>query len=139
MKNFRLLLVVLAALALFAGGCGTEDSVTLPTVDTVPPVPPVNVQVGYESNAIAIRWAENAETDLAGYKIYKSSFRDGPFRLETSGLVYCPWYFDEGLPMDMTYYKVSAVDQSGNESAFSQIVGFYYNTDTKRQPEAPTE
>jgi fibronectin type 3 domain-containing protein len=139
MNKFSLLLLVLAGLALFAGACGTEDGVSLPTVDTVPPVPPVNVQVGFESNSITIRWSENAEIDLAGYKLYKSSLRDGPFGQETSGLIYCPWYFDHGLPMEMTYYKVTAVDQSGNESAFSQVVGFYYNTDTKRQPVAPAE
>lgn len=139
MRNSKHLFVLMAALVVFAGACGQEGGGSQPTVDTVPPIPPVGVQVQAEHDLVAITWTENAEIDLAGYRLYRSSFRDGPFGSVTSNLLYCPWFYDEVLPMQMTYYKVTAVDQSGNESAFSQIVGVYFNTDTKKQPESPVE
>jgi len=139
MKNLKHLVVVAAALLVFAGACGNEGSDGLPNVDTVPPVPPVGVQIQAEDDLVAVRWEANAEIDLAGYRLYRSSYEDGPFGMVSSNLVYCPWFYDDVISMQMTYYKVTAVDQSGNESAFSQLVGIYYNTDRKTQPDAPSE
>ena len=139
MRNLTLMFVFLAGLYILAGGCGTEDGTLKPAVDTVPPIAPVGVQVGFESDLIAVRWTQNAETDLAGYKLYSSSEADGPFGLVTANLLYCPWYFDNVLPMAMTYYKVTAVDESGNESAFSQVVGLYYNGDRKPNTVIPVD
>jgi hypothetical protein len=139
MRDPKLLFVFVVGLFLFAGACGNDDGSALPEVDTVPPIPPVNVQVAFESDMISIRWADNAEPDLAGYRLYKSSHKDGPFGTVTSDILYCPWYFDEVLPMEMTYYKVTAIDESGNESAFSQIVGLYYNSDRKGRTVIPVE
>jgi fibronectin type 3 domain-containing protein len=139
MRNLKHLFVVIAALLMFAGACGNEGGDGLPTVDTVAPVPPTGVQLQADHDLVAVRWDENAEIDLAGYRLYKSSFEDGPFGIVSSNLVYCPWFYDKVLAMEMTYYKVTAVDASGNESAFSQIVGIYYNTDRKTQPDAPSE
>jgi hypothetical protein len=139
MRDLKLLFVVLAGLIIFAGACGKEDNLGLPTVDTVPPAPPVGVQIQSGTELVAVRWSENAESDLAGYRVYKSSDKSGPFNQVSEELVYCPWFYDEVLPMEMTFYKVTAVDQSANESAFSQLVGVYQNTDRKDYPEAPVE
>ena len=139
MTNSKHLFVLMAALVVLVGACGQEGGGSQPTIDTVPPIPPVGVQIQAEEDLVAITWDDNAEIDLAGYRLYRSSFEDGPFRAVTSNLVYCPWFYDEVLPMQITYYKVTAVDESGNESAFSQIVGIYCNTDRKTQPEAPIE
>ena len=139
MKNLKHLVVVAAALLVFAGACGNEGSDGLPGIDTVPPIPPVGVRVQAEDDLVAVRWEANAEIDLAGYRLYKSSYEDGPFGMVSSNLVYCPWFYDDVIPMQMTYYKVTAVDQSGNESAYSQLVGIYYNTDKKAQPDAPSQ
>jgi hypothetical protein len=141
MRDLKLVFVVLAGLIIFAGACSKEDNLGLPTVDTVPPAPPVGVQIESESESelVAVRWSENAESDLAGYRVYKSSDKNGPFNQVSEALVYCPWFYDEVLPLEMTFYKITALDQSGNESAFSQLVGVYYNTDRKDHPEAPVE
>jgi hypothetical protein len=139
MRYSKQLFVIFAVLIVFSGACGREGGDGLPTVDTVPPVPPVGLQIGAEGGLVAVRWEENAEVDLAGYRLYRSSFEEGPFGVATPNLVYCPWFYDDVLPMQKTYYKVTAVDQSGNESAFSQIVGIYYNTDNKVHPDAPSE
>jgi fibronectin type 3 domain-containing protein len=139
MSSSKHLLVLFAALVVFAGACGNEGGAGLPTVDTVPPVPPVGVQIRTQADQVVVTWYDNAEIDLAGYRLYRSSSVDGPFGVVSTALVYCPWFYDEVLAMQTTYYTVTAVDQSGNESAYSQTVGIYYNTDNKRVPEAPIE
>jgi hypothetical protein len=139
MTNSKLLVVIVAALVLLAGACGKESGDTLLTVDTVPPAPPVGLEIQAENDLVTVRWDENAEPDLEGYRLYRSSEKDGPYKTATSNLLYCPWYYGQVLPMEMTYFKVTAVDRSGNESAYSRIVGIYNNTDRKRQPDNPIE
>ncbi len=128
MRTRRLVFALAAALVLMLGACGNDSSPGLPEVDTVPPNPPVGLQVDDNAGGVRISWTENAETDLAGYRVYRSSNEEGPFRRISSGLVLCPWYYDTPTAMAMTYYRVTAVDESGNESAFSDIIGVYYNT-----------
>jgi fibronectin type 3 domain-containing protein len=139
MRDLRLLFVFVAALLVFGGACSREGGAVLPAVDTVPPIPPVGLQANLESDDVVVRWAENAEPDLAGYRLYKSSQEEGPYGSVAGTLIYCPWYHDEVIPVQTTFYKVTAVDQSGNESAFSQIVGVYYNIDRKTGPDVPVE
>jgi fibronectin type 3 domain-containing protein len=121
----KLLPVVAAAFLMVIVSCGSEESIT--AVDTVPPIAPVGMALDEESYHVCISWAENAEPDLAGYNLYSSSNEEGPYSKVNYELLLCPWYYDAPTPMDMTYYKVTAVDQSGNESAYSDIMGIYFN------------
>ncbi len=123
---------VVVAVALFAfvvclSSCGKQEGSVSPVTDTVPPNPPAGLSIGLEPDRVMISWEENAEPDLAGYRIYKSSNEQGPFRLATPQLILCPWYYDTPTPMEKTFYKVTAVDQSGNESAYSQVIGIYFD------------
>jgi hypothetical protein len=137
MRSMKHVLVVVAALIALVGACGKESGDGLPAVDTVPPNPPVGLQAAEDDDLVLITWDENAEIDLAGYRLYSSSSEEGPYGEATSGLLYCPWFFDDVAPMATTYYKVTAVDESGNESAFSEIIGIYYRNDRKRDDETP--
>jgi hypothetical protein len=71
----------------------------------------------YASGATSLHWARNPEADLAGYRLYKganANFVPGP-----ANLVASPpdtGYSDPGPP---AYYKLSAVDAHGNESAYA--------------------
>jgi len=136
MARLRLLSVVLVVMLVFLVSCGNDSGNVAPAVDTVPPNPPVNLQAALESGTILVDWADNAEIDLAGYRIYRSSNGDGPFGLVNSNLLLCPWYYDSGRPAGFTYYKVTAVDESGNESAYSRIVGVYIRTRGKSKTES---
>ena len=87
--------------------------------DTIPPAAPTGlVASAAGSTSINLGWNNNSETDLAGYKIYRST--TGGF---TPGIenfveeVTVNSYSDTGLDAEtIYYYKVTAVDTSGNES-----------------------
>jgi fibronectin type 3 domain-containing protein len=122
----KLLPVVAVAFTLVITSCGSEHVAT--PVDTTPPLAPVGLAVEGDTHLVMISWAANAEPDLAGYNVYSSSYEDGPFGEVNEDLLLCPWCYDSPTPMAITYYMVTAVDESGNESAYSQITGIYFNT-----------
>jgi fibronectin type 3 domain-containing protein len=137
----RFSLAVVAVLLVFLGACGNDGGQTQPVIDTVPPIAPVGVQAESETSSAQITWTDNAEVDLAGYRIYKSSYSGGPYRLVNEGdLLLCPWYYDGVItPMASTFYKVTAVDESGNESAYSHAVGIYWNNAERPSPTTPAD
>jgi hypothetical protein len=139
MRTRIFLLLTLAAFITVLGACGTDSGGGVAVVDTVAPNPPVALQVEQSDAQVKITWAENAEIDLAGYRLYKSSYEEGPFSQETTRLLQCPWYYDDVLPMAITYYRVTAVDESGNESAYSQVIGVYWNNGGRSDPEEPAQ
>lgn len=89
--------------------------------DTIPPATPINiVGIGYEKD-ITVDWYHNTEPDLAGYKIYGRSGNN--FTLITSVPKEKSFYTSSVPIIGLTrYYKVSAYDNSGNESALSDSV-----------------
>ncbi len=136
MKKCVCLLVSLAALSFLVSACGNDSGQGTPVIDTVPPNPPVGFQIQDQGGTVKITWESNAEADLEGYWLYKSSSENGPFAQVNSEPLLCPWYYDDVLPMAMTYYKVTALDESGNESAFSQLIGVYCRPADKGRPES---
>ena len=87
------------------------------SVDDLAPGAPSALTSAYASGATSLHWARNPEADLAGYRLYKganANFVPGP-----ANLVASPpdtGYSDPGPP---AYYKLSAVDAHGNESAYA--------------------
>ncbi|MCY3789268.1 MAG: hypothetical protein OXH63_10830, partial [Gemmatimonadetes bacterium] len=74
---------------------------------------------------IALDWADNAETDLAGYRVYRSTeqgFTPGVEHLlmQVSG----PGFIDEEVEVGTVYYyRITAIDLGGKESNASEEVG----------------
>ena len=132
----HLILISAVMFAVVVASCGRDNQVS--PVDTVAPNPPVGVaaQVG-DGNVALITWSQNAEVDLAGYRIYKSSSQDGPFGQVATRTIVCPWYYANVLPMEVTFFKVTAVDRSGNESAYSQILQVYVAARDRGQTSSP--
>ncbi len=62
------------------------------------------------------RMVPGVETDLAGYRVFRSDRADGEFRLATDRLVTTNAFIDSAYRPGL-YYAVSAVDEFGNESA----------------------
>ncbi len=139
MRARNLIFMLAVSFILMQGACGNDSSPALPEVDTVPPNPPVGLQVEDGSGGVRISWSENAEPDLAGYKVYRSSNEEGPFWLISPSVLLCPWCYDTPTPMATTYYRVTAVDESGNESAFSQVIGVYFNTGRSEAVDQPAQ
>lgn len=92
--------------------------------DLVPPDVPRRLEFTAGSDYIALAWDPNSEDDLAGYHIYRSLARTGPFdRVSEYAVQGVAYYRDSGHePGRSFFYGVTAVDSSGNESPPSGVV-----------------
>ena len=97
--------------------------------DVFPPAVPQGLVaatiVGSPTNApeVDLSWSINLETDLAGYRVYRSEQEGTPGQLVTSDLLLSPAYRDTSVqPGHRYWYSVISVDRSGNESAPSAPV-----------------
>ncbi|UCG58742.1 MAG: fibronectin type III domain-containing protein [Phycisphaerales bacterium] len=91
-----------------------------PPKDRVPPEPPTSLTAAAEgSSEISLGWADNSESDLSHYNVYRSTTSGGPYSRRASNVAPSE-YLDTGLmPSTTYYYVVTAIDTSGNESANS--------------------
>jgi hypothetical protein len=139
MGTLRHAMMVSIVLIVLMAACA-RDTAVAPAIDTVPPGPPVGLGVASEGgDVVRISWSQNAEPDLAGYKVYRASIEDGLFGPVSPRTVVCPWYYEHVSPMDLACFKVTAVDENGNESAFSQAVGIYLNDGWRNPPLQPQD
>ena len=98
------------------GGGGTEP----PPGDTTPPAAPSGLTAAAGDGSVALDWADNGESDLAGYNVYRSTSSGGSYGKLNGSLVTSSSYTDGSVTNGTTYYYVvRAVDTSGNESASS--------------------
>ena len=72
---------------------------------------------------VDLSWSINLETDLAGYRVYRSEQQDTRGALITPDLLLAPAYRDTSVePGHRYWYSVTAVDRAGNESDASAAV-----------------
>lgn len=95
-------------------------------IDSIPPVAPV-VLIGKidTSGVVTIQWAANTETDLLGYRVYRSNFKSDELSQVTSDPVEDTVFYDKIEIKTLTktiYYKVKAVDTHYNPSEFSALL-----------------
>jgi endonuclease I/PKD repeat protein len=68
----------------------------------------------------SLDWFNNTESDLAGYNIYRSNTSGGTFNQLNTTLIGSSFFTDSSITAGSTYfYKVTASDNTGNESVFS--------------------
>lgn len=90
--------------------------------DTFPPAAPQNLVIaeipGENGATVAdLSWSINTESDLAGYRVYRSEKSGNRGQLLTSDLLQSPSYRDTSVqPGKQYFYVVTAVDRAGNES-----------------------
>jgi hypothetical protein len=115
------------------GNESVESADSAPAViaakDIFPPAAPQGIEavvvpgINGAASAIELTWAISTETDLAGYNVYRSDEADKPGRRLNSELLLTPTFRDMSvLPGQDYFYRVGAVDQSGNESSLSPAV-----------------
>lgn len=103
-----------------------SSSVTCTPTDGIAPSAPSGLAATppYSSiYEIDLSWYVNTESDLAGYNIYRSSSSGGTYgRINSTIVSKTSTSYDNGGLADGTYYyKITAVDASGNESTYSNV------------------
>jgi hypothetical protein len=109
-------------------GMALEASDSAPVVltprDTFPPAPPQDLVAAVlpgatgDATVVDLSWSINLETDLAGYRVYRSEQEGTKGELLTKELLPTPAYRDTSVHNGQKYwYSVTAVDKAGNESA----------------------
>ena len=98
-------------------------------IDLSYPVAPFNLLCLGEADAVKMTWNPNTEPDLAGYNIYRATAAAGPFtRVNLVPTDRISFFHDEGLPaLTKFFYRVTAVDSSGNESGVFNTVSVSTN------------
>jgi fibronectin type 3 domain-containing protein len=123
-SSYLLLCGLLIFAVTAAAGCGSDDDPARPAVDTVPPAIPDGLAAwSVDTQGVTITWSANvSDPDLAGYVVYRSEARSGPFRpVQTDPVTSNSWTDPHTEPGHVYYYRVSARDTSNNESALSQV------------------
>ena len=91
--------------------------------DTFPPEMPQGVVAAVQANSAAtwvvdLSWSISPESDLAGYRVYRSGKAEESGELLTPELLPTPAYRDAtAQPGSRYWYTITAVDGAGNESA----------------------
>ena len=97
--------------------------------DTFPPAAPHGLEAAImpatpqAAAYVELSWAIGSEGDLAGYYVYRSDSEDTPGERITSEMLPSPAFRDISIVSGKGYfYRVSAVDRTGNESPKSSAV-----------------
>ncbi|MCX6173272.1 MAG: hypothetical protein NTZ27_00760 [Ignavibacteriales bacterium] len=93
-----------------------------PIDDGKPPAIPTDLQIfGAQDGEIGIDWHKNSESNIAGYKIYRSINKPYNFIFITQ--VNDNYFIDNHLEYDSTYYyKISVINSFGHESPMTDFV-----------------
>jgi len=86
----------------------------------VPPSPPSSLLAFAGNLQVTLNWANNPETNITGYNVYRSLVSGGSYVKVNATLVPTSTYADMGLSNGTPYfYVVRAVNDSGEESGNS--------------------
>ncbi len=97
------------------------ESNSLTPQDIFPPQVPAGLTASAGIGAVELAWNRNAETDFKEYRVLRSE-ENGPYIQIAAGLE-APAYSDRKIESGKHYrYRVSAVDQTGNQSEPSEPV-----------------
>ena len=89
--------------------------------DIFPPQVPTGLTASVGIGAIELAWTRNTESDFKEYRVFRSE-ENGPYIQIAAGLE-APVYSDHQIESGKHYrYRVSAVDQAGNQSQPSEPI-----------------
>jgi Peptidase family C25/FlgD Ig-like domain/FG-GAP-like repeat len=94
------------------------------TIELREPLAPAiqSFDASFGVDKMLIKWNASPSSDVAGYRVYRSTSATGPFARATPDVVTHTMFTDAGLaPNTRYYFAVTAVDGSWNESAFSAV------------------
>ncbi len=86
--------------------------------DRFPPPPPADLVALAETGRVRLVWQPSEAEDIAGYVVYRRVGEGGTFQRITAQPVGSAEHVDTAVRSGQAYtYRVTAVDQAGNESA----------------------
>lgn len=93
-------------------------------LDESPPPVPGGLTAALSGDGVHLAWDPSTAPDLAGYSVYRATAQSGPYARLNAALLAAAEYQDDALPAGATsvWYRVTASDASGNESAQSAAV-----------------
>jgi hypothetical protein len=103
-----------------------SETLALNPVDVYAPSTPTGFAVSAEGSEMKLYWFPNGESDLAGYKVYRSESESEGFVEITSLAATETTYVDKGVQPGIRYfYCISAFDSANppNESSRSEVRG----------------
>ena len=108
------------------------------SVDNLAPQVPTGLNASFKQNAVTLKWTANVESDVYQYAIYRGTTATfNPAGTTPLAKVSTPLYQDAVSQSGVTYYyKVSALDVSGNESGYASVSVL---TDVENGKGVPTE
>ena len=111
--------------ALTVGGMTIESDPSPPAcetlTDTFPPAAPKGLRSVAGEGSISLIWDTNAESDLAGYMVYRST-AGGPMEPVTPSPIQETSFTDKVAAGVRFVYAIKAVDKAGNASEYSERV-----------------
>jgi hypothetical protein len=97
-----------------------SNEVCVDIVDVAPPAPPAGVTTVVGPDAVDVSWSPSAETDLAGYRVYRAPEGGAPARVAEVPPNQNTWRDTTPGRGALFLYTVTAFDRTGNESAPSR-------------------
>ena len=95
------------------------DAVTL----NMQPQAPTGLAATDGNGLVSLNWQVNTDHDLAGYNVYRSTTSNGGYILLNESLLETASYIDSSaIDYNLYYYVVTAVDELGLESLYSEEV-----------------
>jgi hypothetical protein len=111
---------VVTATDTFINESNDSSEVSAAPTDTIPPSAPTGLTATAGNGSVSLNWNDNAEFDLAGYNIYRSTTPGSGYSKLNGSLLTASAYIDNSVVNGTTYYYiVKAVDTSSNESSAS--------------------
>jgi hypothetical protein len=126
-SRFMTSMLTLIALAALTTSCGTTSTPTSPgnSLDSTPPPAPTELSQGIDvgTGGGSLEWSASTAGDVAGYQVYvyqPSPTRDNAYiQVATTAPGVTSWDLP-GVSLEQTqYFRVRAVDVTGNRSGFS--------------------
>lgn len=116
-----------------SGNTGELSAVYEYVIKRTAPEAPTKFSASSDSNAIELKWEPYEDkTESAYFSLYRSDAEDGDYKAiltKSSSLN----YFDRSAETGKTYfYKLTAIDAAGNESAMSEAVSAVLKEDTEK-------
>ncbi len=89
--------------------------------DFLPPPAPRNIKARLINGKVHLTWVESIDFDMAGYNVYRAEYPTGDYKLLNKNLI-TETSFTDGNGNKEYFYRIRAVDTSGNESKYDETI-----------------